>query len=225
MAQRKMLGADQVIMIDPAGGTDYKLVICLTEGSFSITNNEIESTTKCGVDTQPGNQKLSLGFNGELMLSPDTPKLGAVSLFQLAHNKTQFGWRKGPAIPVTGDHVIVGKGFFSKYDTTDGSEGAATFSATVGVIGDVTDEEIEVPAAPTAGVVDNTANTFAFTENPLFTLSQHQMSTDGGDSWATATNPVTGLTGAIAIGEVQVRVAPIGINPASAVLSNATAFS
>ena len=42
MAQRKMLGADQVIMIDPAGGTDYKLVICLTEGSFSNTNNEIE---------------------------------------------------------------------------------------------------------------------------------------------------------------------------------------
>ena len=64
------------------------------------------------------------------------------------------------------------------------------------------------PAAPTNGVVDNTADTFAFDYVIGFTsASDYEYSIDGGSGYTDCTaNPITGLTGAIAVGDLLVRV-------------------
>lgn len=64
------------------------------------------------------------------------------------------------------------------------------------------------PAAPTNGVVDNTANTFAFDYVDQFedpTLYEYSINT-GSTYSAVTVNPITGLSGAIGIGDLLVRV-------------------
>ncbi len=84
-----------------------------------------------------------------------------------------------------------------------------------------------VPAAPTAGVVDDVANTFDWTNAAGFTaVSDYETTTDGGTTYTTAVaKPLAGITGAEAIGQVGVRVKAVGANPASATLFNATAYT
>jgi hypothetical protein len=83
------------------------------------------------------------------------------------------------------------------------------------------------PAAPTAGVVDDTADTFNWTNNPLFTaLSDYEFTLNGGSSYAAVTaKPIPVGNVAKAIGQVGVRVKAAGGNPSSATLFNATAFT
>jgi len=64
------------------------------------------------------------------------------------------------------------------------------------------------PAAPTSPVVDNTADTFSWTDNPLYTtVSNYEYTKDNGTSWAVCTiKPQTGMNGNITTGWVQVRI-------------------
>ena len=63
------------------------------------------------------------------------------------------------------------------------------------------------PASPTNGVVDDTANSFAFTETEGFAATAFEYSDDTGSTWSDVTvNPITGITGAVGIGEFLVRV-------------------
>lgn len=225
MAERKLTGKDNLFFIDFAGGTDYSTIICLTNQSYSRTTDEIDAATKCGPDTQPGKQKQTISIDGQVMLSPAAGKASMSAMHDAWDAVTQFTWKYGPATGTDGDIIYSGTGFFSKLDESADIDNPATFSATIGILGDVTKLEVETPAAPTSGVVDDTANTFAFTENPSFTLAQHEKSLDSGATWTSTTNPITSLTGTRAIGSVQVRVKAIGFNPASPVLSNATAYS
>lgn len=66
----------------------------------------------------------------------------------------------------------------------------------------------KVPAAPLGGIVDDTANTFAWTDVPEFPgFAEYEYTVDDGVSWLDCTvNPQTGITGAHPAGEVQVRV-------------------
>lgn len=88
-----------------------------------------------------------------------------------------------------------------------------------------------MPAAPTFGIVDNTADTFGFTTVDGFTdVTKYEYSTDGGTSYSAVTsNPITGLTGVIAIGDLLVRVAAVltGSDPylAGYTLANKEAYS
>lgn len=65
-----------------------------------------------------------------------------------------------------------------------------------------------VPAAPLGGIVDDTANTFAWTEVPEFVgFAKYEYTTDNGVGWNDCTaNPQTGIVGAVPVGHVQVRV-------------------
>lgn len=64
------------------------------------------------------------------------------------------------------------------------------------------------PAAPTSGIVNDTADTFAFTTVDNFTdVTKYEYSNDNGVAWTDVTvNPITGITGSVPIGEFQVRV-------------------
>ena len=65
------------------------------------------------------------------------------------------------------------------------------------------------PAAPTNGVVDDTANTFEFDYVDGFAdATLYEYTTTGAAPYSACTvNPITGLTGVIAIGDLLVRVA------------------
>jgi hypothetical protein len=86
---------------------------------------------------------------------------------------------------------------------------------------------VQTPAAPTVGVVDDTADTFNWTNNPLFPdVSDYETTVNGGGAWSTATaKPFAVGNVAKAIGQVGVRVKAVGGNNPSAGLFNATAFN
>lgn len=135
MAERKVIGSDQLFFIDPAGGTTYSLVVCLTSQSFSIVNNLIDAKSKCGADKLPGTQEFSAAFEGQVIMEAGTLRVGAFDLITLCLNKTTIGWKMGPASPVTGDVIKSGTAFLSKYDETAGQDDPATFSCELGIYG------------------------------------------------------------------------------------------
>lgn len=80
---------------------------------------------------------------------------------------------------------------------------------------------------PTSGVVDDVNNTFGWTYNATQkNASDYEYSVNGGTTWTTCTaNPQTGISGAYAIGKVQVRVKATLRQPASAALESTAAFT
>lgn len=135
MAERKIDGADVLLFIDPAGGTAYDLIVCLTANSFNAALNEIDSKTKCGADKAPGTPSFEVSFEGQIIYSPDTDRVSTGSLYTLLTGKTTVGWKMGKATPVTGDIVYSGTAFISKLDQTFPEEGRATFSGALGIYG------------------------------------------------------------------------------------------
>lgn len=88
---------------------------------------------------------------------------------------------------------------------------------------------IPKPAAPTAGVVNDANNTFAWTNATGFNQSSdYEYSLNSGQSWSgVSSNPISVGNRALAIGAVQVRVkaAPSSSRPAGDALANAQAFT
>lgn len=134
MAERKVNAKDILLFIDVAGGTNYQVVVCLTEQSFNLATEVIDSATKCGADKAPGNTEYTLDFQGQTLIGEGT-KVSAAVLFTLAQNSTTIGWKIGKAVPVTGDVSYEGQGFISKLDQSWPNTGKATFSASVGIEG------------------------------------------------------------------------------------------
>ena len=135
MAERKVAGNDVLLLIDPAGGTSYDLVVCLTSNSFKIANAIIDAKSKCGPDNLPGVQTFEVAFEGQIIYSPASNRIGVYELLTLAKNKTTIGWKMATASPVTGDVVTSGTAFIANVDTTYGEENPGTFSATLGIYG------------------------------------------------------------------------------------------
>lgn len=65
-----------------------------------------------------------------------------------------------------------------------------------------------IPTAPTGGIVDNDNDTFKFTEVSAFpNVGDYEFSIDNGVTFNdVVSNPITGLSGAIPVGNLQVRV-------------------
>lgn len=65
-------------------------------------------------------------------------------------------------------------------------------------------------AAPINGIVDDVANTFGFAPLEHYSITDYEYSKDNGVSFVdVVVNPITGLTGAISIGYVKVRLKAI----------------
>ena len=135
MAERKVPGNDVFMFIDPAGGTAYELIVCLTSNSFGIQNAIIDAKSKCGADTLPGTQSFSVSFEGQVIYEPGASRQGIYDLLTLAKNQTTVGWKISTATPVTGDVVIAGTGFLGSVETVYGDEAPSTFTAELGVYG------------------------------------------------------------------------------------------
>ena len=134
MAERKVNAKDILLFIDIAGGTSYEPVACLTEQSFNLATEVIDSATKCGADKAPGNTEYTLDFQGQTLIGEST-KVSAADLFTLAQNTTTISWKVGKAVPTAGDVVYTGSGFISKLDQSWPNTGKATFSASIGIEG------------------------------------------------------------------------------------------
>jgi hypothetical protein len=89
----------------------------------------------------------------------------------------------------------------------------------------VSGTETITPAAPTGGVVDDTANTFTFTLNPSYAASEHEYQIGAGSWTACSSNVISVGNVAISIGDLKVRVSADTGRNASSNLTNATAFT
>lgn len=138
MAERKINAKTVLLFIDPLGGTAYSTVVCVTNIDFGITNNEVDADSFCGPDKIPGTQEYSSSFDAQILLDPNTGKISADEIFTLAQNRTTFSFKISPAVPVAGDIVKTGQAFFSEYSENYSTDSVATFTATLGVKGAVT---------------------------------------------------------------------------------------
>lgn len=134
MAQNEINGRDIMLFIDPAGGTAWKSVVCLT--SNTITNNltELDASSKCGNKWVPGD-KFEASISGEgFLVDQDTgtaTNQGYAELYDLFDSKTIFSVKFGKATATTGDVIYTGDGFITKLELVAKDDALTTFSLTI----------------------------------------------------------------------------------------------
>lgn len=138
MAEHKVAGGTMLLFIDPAGGTAYDTVVCLTSVSKSATVSVVDASSACGPDKSPGTVELSNAFEGQHLQDPDTGKISGTSLRQLLLAKTTLGYKIAPETPVTGDEIEEGTGFLSELSSTYSFDSIGTFSGSLNPFGQPT---------------------------------------------------------------------------------------
>lgn len=136
MAEHKVAGGTMLLFIDPAGGTDYDTVVCLTSVSKADSITVVDASSACGPDKSPGTLELSYAFEGQHLQDPDSGKVSGTSLRQLLRAKTTIGWKIAPESPVTGDEIESGTGFLSELSSTYAFDSVGTFTGTIQPFGD-----------------------------------------------------------------------------------------
>jgi len=131
MAEHKVKGGTMLLFIDPAGGTSYKTVVCLTSVAKADSVNAIDASSACGPDKSPGVLDFSFTFEGQHLQDPLSGKTSGSNLRTLLRNKTTIGWKISPETPVTGDEVETGTGFLSELSSTYSFDNIGTFSGTL----------------------------------------------------------------------------------------------
>lgn len=135
MAEHKITGGTVLLFIDPAGGTDYDTVVCLTNVGKSDSVNVVDGASACGPDNQPGVLQISYTFEGQHMQDPQTGQISGTSLRQLLRAKTTVGFKIAPLSPVDGDEIETGTAFFSELSSTYAFDSFATFTGTLSPYG------------------------------------------------------------------------------------------
>ena len=131
MAEHKVAGGTMLLFIDPAGGTDYDTVVCLTSVSKSASVTVVDASSACGPDKSPGTIELSYGFEGQHLQDPASGKISGTSLRQLLMSKTTVGWKIAPESPVAGDEIEEGTGYLSELSSTYAFDSVGTFTGTL----------------------------------------------------------------------------------------------
>ena len=131
MAEHKVAGGTMLLFIDPAGGTDYNTVVCLTSVSKSASVTVVDASSACGPDKSPGTIELSYGFEGQHLQDPATGKISGTSLRQLLMSKATIAWSIEPEIPQTGDEIEYGTGYISELSSTYAFDSVGTFTGTI----------------------------------------------------------------------------------------------
>lgn len=131
MSEHKVRGGTMLLFIDPAGGTDYDTVVCLTSVSKDDSVAEVDAASACGPDSSPGTLSLSYSFEGQHLQDPDTGKISGTSLRQLLRAKTTVGFKISPVTPVDGDEIETGTGYFSALGSTYAFDSVGTFTGTL----------------------------------------------------------------------------------------------
>lgn len=138
MAKREISGNDILLAIDPDGGTNYILLVCLTQNSLERTTNVIDAASKCGPNKLPGVQDIKVPFTFYDALNTANGEFSETALHPLWANKTTISWKFGPSIPVAGDVTYTGKGFIGQLNTAAAQNAAVTTTGTIEVQGTIT---------------------------------------------------------------------------------------
>ena len=131
MAEHKVSGGTMLLFIDPAGGTSYSTVVCLTSVTKNNSVNVIDASSACGPDKSPGTIDISIGFEGQHLQDPVSGKVSGTSLLQLLRDKQTVGWKVAPETPVAGDEIESGTGYISELSATYGFDAVGTFTGTI----------------------------------------------------------------------------------------------
>jgi len=131
MAEHKVAGGTMLLFIDPNGGTDYDMVVCLTSVSKSDSITVVDASSACGPDKSPGTLELSYAFEGKHLQDPTTGKISGTSLRQLLRAKTTIGWKIAPESPVAGDEIESGTGFLAELSSTYAFDSVGTFTGSI----------------------------------------------------------------------------------------------
>lgn len=131
MAEHKVAGGTMLLFIDPTGGTDYDMVVCLTSVGKSDSISVVDASSACGPDKSPGTLELSYTFEGQHLQDPVSGKISGTSLRQLLRDKQTIGWQIAPETPVTGDEIESGTGYLSELSSTYAFDSVGTFTGTI----------------------------------------------------------------------------------------------
>lgn len=131
MAEHKVAGGTMLLFIDPAGGTDYDTVVCLTSVGKSDSINVVDASSACGPDKSPGTLEISYSFEGQHLQDPVSGKISGTSLRQLLRAKTTIGWKIAPESPVAGDEIEEGTGYLSELSSTYSYDSVGTFTGSL----------------------------------------------------------------------------------------------
>lgn len=148
MAEHKVQGGTMLLFIDPAGGTNYDTVVCLTSVGKTDSIDPVDASSACGPDKSPGKVAISYSFEGQHLQDPDTGKISGTSLRQLLRAKTFFGFKISPVTPVTGDEIEEGIGYFSELSSTYAFDSVGVFSGTIQPVGQPTITVDTTPPIP-----------------------------------------------------------------------------
>lgn len=131
MAEHKVQGGDMLLFIDPTGGDDYSTVVCLTSVGVSDSVGVIDASSACGPDKSPGSLDISISFEGQHLQDPDSLHISGTDLRLLLRSETTIGWKIAPLVPVDGDEIQYGTGYFSELSSTYAFDSVGTFTGTI----------------------------------------------------------------------------------------------
>ncbi len=131
MAEHKVQGGNMLLFIDPNGGTDYDLVVCLTSVGVSMSVGVVDASSACGPDKSPGALEISYSFEGQHLQDPDSGKISGTNLRLLLNAEQTIGWKVSPETPVDGDEIMEGTGFISELSSQYNFDSIATFSGAI----------------------------------------------------------------------------------------------
>lgn len=136
--RREISGNDIVLSIDPSGGTDYTLLVCLTSNSLERTTNEIDASSKCGPNLLPGTQTIKVPFEFHDVLNTTIDEISEQALHPLWAAKTIITWKFGPISPSVGDVSYTGTGFIGTLNTVAAQNSPVVTSGSLAVQGSIT---------------------------------------------------------------------------------------
>ncbi len=118
MAQRNLDATNYGLFIDPAGGTDYSMIVCLISQTLNRTTETLDSGSKCGVSSGAGKKSADVSFEGVLALDPDSGNISGSGLHDLWDASTVFGWKIGRLVPIAGDVTYSATGYLTSLSDT-----------------------------------------------------------------------------------------------------------
>lgn len=131
MAEHKVQGSNMLLFIDPNGGTDYDIVVCLTSVGKADSITVVDASSACGPDKSPGTLELSYSFEGQHLQDPTTGSISGTDLRILLRGEQTIGWMIAPETPVAGDEIESGTGYLSELSSTYSFDSVGTFTGTI----------------------------------------------------------------------------------------------
>ena len=120
-----------LLFIDPYGGDNYDIVVCLTSVGTSDSVNVVDASSACGPDKSPGALEISINFEGQHLQDPISGQISGTDLRPLLRAEQTIGWKISPETPVAGDETQYGTGWLSELSSTYSYDSVGTFTGII----------------------------------------------------------------------------------------------